>query len=49
MKQEDYDKALRKYPLANMSGKAIAIVIAISILIFGLSMWAAFRILYTFS
>ena len=25
MKQEDYDKALRKYPLANMSGKAIAI------------------------
>ena len=49
MKQEDYDKALRKYPLANMSGKAIAIVIAISILIFGLSMWAAFRILYSFN
>ena len=49
MKQEDYDKALRKYPLANMSGKAIAIVIAISILIFGLSMCAAFSILYTFS
>ena len=49
MNQEDYEKALRKYPLASMSGKATAIVIAISILIFGLSMWAAFRILYTFS
>ena len=49
MKQEDYDKALRKYPLANMSGKAIAVVIALSVLIFRVSMWAAFRILYTFS